>query len=160
MTFHYCDNASFLLQLAHALFIFRLTESSTRRDAMFAALVLTALVTAAPLTSTPGAEPPAAEQRDVAYEEIAEGRTAEAIRALEARLEGHPGDPALLINLGAAYAREGDAGRAETALRAAIGSNTRYDVELSDGTWDDSRHAARRALVQLQGRSQLAALDH
>ena len=125
---------------------------------MPATLILSALVAAAQLTSTPGVEPATAEQREVAYEDIAAGRTAQAIRAIEARLEADPDDPALLINLGAAYAREGDAARAARAFQAAIDSETRYDLELHDGSWVDSRRAARQALETLQRTSQLAAL--
>ena len=49
--------------------------------------------------------------------------------------------------------------RAAKAFEAAINSNTRYELELADGTWVDSRRAARRALDTLQHSSQLAALD-
>jgi len=126
---------------------------------MTATLVLSALVAAAQLTSTPGAEPPTSETRDVAYEDIAAGRADQAIRTIEARLEADPRDPALLINLGAAYARKGDTARAAKAFQAAIDSNTRYDLELADGTWVDSRQAARRALEALQRSAQLASLD-
>jgi cytochrome c-type biogenesis protein CcmH/NrfG len=126
---------------------------------MAVTLVLSALVAAAQLTSTPGAEPPTTETRDVAYQDIAAGRADEAIQAIEARLEADPRDPALLINLGAAYARKGDTARAAQAFQAAIDSPTRYDLELADGTWVDSRHAARRALQTLQHSAQLASLD-
>jgi len=125
---------------------------------MSATLVLSALMAAAQLTSTPGAEPATFEQRDVAYEDIAAGRADDAIRAIEARLATDSDDPALLINLGAAYARKGDAARAAKAFQAAIDSDTRYELELADGTWSDSRQAARRALATLQRNSQLAAL--
>ena len=122
-------------------------------------LVLAALAAAAQLTSTPGAEPGGIEQREVAYQAIAEGRADDAIRAIEARLAKDPDDPALLINLGAAYARRGDSERAAQAFRAAIDSDTRYELELADGTWTDSRHAARLALETLQRNAQLAKLE-
>ena len=126
---------------------------------MSVTLVLSALVAAAQLTSTPGAEPPTTETRDVAYEDIAAGRADAAIQAIEARLKAYPDDPALLINLGAAYARKGDTARAEAAFQAAVNSDTRYELELADGTWADSRHAAQRALASLQRSAQLASLD-
>ena len=125
---------------------------------MPATLVLSALIAAAQLTSPPGAEPPTTETLDVAYEAIAAGHPDEAIRALEARLQADPDDPATLINLGAAYARKGDTARAAKAFQAAIDSETRYDLELADGSWADSRHAARRALETLRS-AQLASLD-
>ena len=126
---------------------------------MSVTLVLSALVAAAQLTSTPGAEPPTTETRDVAYEDIAAGRADAAIQAIEARLKADPDDPALLINLGAAYARKGDTARAEAAFQAAVHSDTRDELELADGTWADSRHAAQRALASLQRSGQLASLN-
>ena len=126
---------------------------------MPATLVLAALAAAAQLTSTPGAEPTTIEQREVAYEAIAAGRADDAIRTIEARLVADPDDPALLINLGAAYARRGDSERAARAFQAAIDSDTRYELELADGSWTDSRHAARRALETLQRSAQLAKLE-
>ena len=127
---------------------------------MSATLALAALAGAAQLTSTPGAEPATIEQREVAYEVIAAGRADDAIRALESQLTQEPDDPALLINLGAAYARRGDAERAVRAFEAAIASDTRYELELADGSWADSRQAARRALETVQRGQQLAKLDN
>ena len=86
----------------------------------------------------------------VAYEELSGGQAAEAIRALEAMRAQNPGDPAVLINLGSAYAELGDAARAEEAYRSAIESDVRYRLELADGSWVDSRHAARLALRNLE----------
>ena len=122
-------------------------------------LVLAALVAAAQLTSTPGAEVPTVEQREVAYEAIAAGHADDAIRAIEAQLARNPDDPALLINLGAAYATRGDTERAAQAYQAAVHSDTRYDLELADGSWTDSRQAARRGLETLQRNAQLAKLE-
>ena len=86
------------------------------------------------------------------------GTTDEAIRVIEARLATDPDDPALLINLGAAYARRGDTARAAAAFQAAFDSDTHYELELADGTWTDSRKAARRALAGMQRSTQFAAL--
>jgi tetratricopeptide (TPR) repeat protein len=153
----FCDSISFLLQAPRVGRI--LGPKDDWEIAMSATLVLSALLAAAQLTSTPGAEPSSIEQREVAYEQIAAGRADEAIRAIEAALVTDPDDPALLINLGAAYARKGDPARAAHAFQAAIDSDTRYELELADGSWSDSRHAARRALETLQRSSQLAALE-
>ena len=121
-------------------------------------LVLAALAAAAQLTSTPGTEPSTV-QREVAYEAMATGHADDAIRAIEAQLAKNPDDPALLINLGAAYAKRGDATRAAQAYQAAIDSDTRYELELADGSWTDSRQAARRGLETLQRNAQLAKLE-
>ena len=90
------------------------------------------------------------EQRDVAYDVLAAGGNAEAVRVLEMLRRDNPDDPALLINLGTAYAETGDLSKAEEAYRAAASSDERYSLELADGTWIDSRRAARQALRELQ----------
>jgi len=152
------DNVSFLLQHTAGSRILRSIERHDWEIAMSATLVLAALAAAAQLTSTPGAEPSTIEQRDVAYQQIAAGHADAAIRAIEASLAKDPDDPALLINLGAAYASKGDAARAAKAYQAAIDSDTRYELELADGSWTDSRQAARRALETLRT-AQFAALE-
>ena len=91
-----------------------------------------------------------ADQREVAYEELSQGDAQAAVAALEALRADNPNDPALLINLGAAYQTLGDLARAEAAYRAAAGSEIRYQMELADGSWVDSRRAARSALRALE----------
>jgi Tfp pilus assembly protein PilF len=126
---------------------------------MTSALVLSALIVASQsITSTPGPEPVVIEQREVAYEALSNGRSAEAVVTLEARLREDPQDPATLINLGTAYARQGETVRAQQAFNAAMTSDTLYRLELADGSWVDSRQAARRALRSLETRYPLAAL--
>jgi len=93
------------------------------------------------------AAPPA--QADAAYEELAAGQTERAIAMLEASLKDTPGDAALLINLGTAYARGGRMEEARAAFRAAIAAEDRYRVQLADGSWEDSRKVARLALDSL-----------
>lgn len=91
---------------------------------------------------------------DVAYDELRAGRNAEAVERIRASGLLADGDPAALINLGAAYARQGDKQGARDCYRSAILSKTRYDLELADGEWMDSRAAARLAFVRLdQGRT-------
>lgn len=87
---------------------------------------------------------------DVAYETLAAGEARQAIENLEALLVQNPGDPALLINLGSAYAQVGDTDKAAQYYREAAASETRYQLELADGSWVDSRRAARTALLRLQ----------
>jgi len=88
---------------------------------------------------------------EVAYQEISDGRGAAAAEAIERLLENQPGDPALLINLAAAQIQLGRYDRAAEAYRQAIASEVRYDLELADGRWADSRLAARRGLETLEG---------
>ena len=87
---------------------------------------------------------------EVAYAELAAGRTADALARLRANPALVTDEPAALINLGAAQARRGKMNRARESYRAAIASRTRYDVELADGRWMDSRAAARLAMQRLE----------
>ena len=93
---------------------------------------------------------PVLEQHDVAYETLAAGEARNAVTALEALRAENPDDPALLINLGSAYVAIGDLEQAEQSYRAAAASNIRYQLELADGSWVDSRRAARTALLALE----------
>lgn len=99
---------------------------------------------------TAATTPPEIETREVEYQTIAAGEARQAIAQLEAAREENPGDPALLINLGAAYAAVGEYRMAEQAYRDAIASDDRYDLELANGDWIDSRRAARLALLSLE----------
>lgn len=101
--------------------------------------------------------PSAGAPQDVAYEELASGRSGAALRKLEASDAVRSGDPAALINLGSAYAGAGYTSKAIAAYRAAIASHDRYDLELADGTWMDSRVAARTALSRLLSASAQAS---
>lgn len=110
---------------------------------------LSVLVTAALLGQSAFAlavDKTAPDTTDVAYQELAAGQSQEAVRKLEAGGAAQSNDPAALINLGAAYARAGMADKALAAYRAAVASPERYDLELADGSWVDSRVAARMAL--------------
>jgi uncharacterized protein HemY len=93
---------------------------------------------------------------DVAYEQLRDGDNAAAIRHLEECRDEDRNDPARLINLGAAYARDGRRAEAETMFRAAMASDDHYWLELADGRWLDSRKAARLALARLDGDRALA----
>jgi len=124
------------------------------------AILSTLLVVTQPITSTPGPEPVIYEQRDVAFEALSAGRTDEAVASLESSLQRDARDPATLINLGTAYARLGDFERAGKVFRTAAASPTRYQVEMADGTWQDSRTVARRGLASLEQGHTLAALGN
>ena len=68
---------------------------------------------------------------------------------LKAELEEHPGDPALLINLGIAYAQNGSTAEARKSFEAALASREVVELETANGTATDSRRLARRALAML-----------
>lgn len=92
---------------------------------------------------------PAAQDVDVAYRSLAQGQDQRAIEQIEANAELDTDDPARLINLGIAYARQGDEVRARQYFQAAIDSRERYDLETAEGAWVDSRILARRAMKLL-----------
>jgi cytochrome c-type biogenesis protein CcmH/NrfG len=125
---------------------------------MTATMIASALFLAAQTTAVPAVASDGVGQREVAYEQLSAGNSDGAVATLETRLRENPDDPATLINLGTAYARQGETDRAAKAFRAAMTSDTRYRLELADGSWVDSRQAARRALASLETRYPLAAL--
>lgn len=123
---------------------------------MPAIMMLAAALATQSAASIPGPDIPVIESKDVAYETLAAGDADAARLLLETRLEADPGDPALLINLGTAYARLGRTGEAEAAWTAAADSATGYRLELENGRWMDSRRAAKLALRSLEEPRQLA----
>jgi hypothetical protein len=108
-------------------------------------------------TPTIVAEAPQAEEPEVGYRALLQGQPAEAIAQIRANWQLASSDPAALINLGTAHARMGDRARAEGYYLTAIGSRERYDLQLADGSWMDSRAAARTAIARL-GRAEMLAV--
>lgn len=96
------------------------------------------------LAAAVAALPPAA---DVGYQELASGRDDAAITVITQQQETD--DPAKLINLGVAYARQGDVTRARAMFRAAHTAPERVELETAAGDWVYSRVLARRALAML-----------
>lgn len=93
----------------------------------------------------------------VAYPELKAGENEAAVAKLTGDIDIDARDPSRLINLGTAYARLGRTAEARAAYEAAAASPIRYDVELANGDYMDSRWAARTALANLDsGRAQIA----
>lgn len=90
------------------------------------------------------------ETREVAYQQIADGEFSAALEQLELALAEDPSDPATLINLGSVHQQIGNREQAELFYRAALESETRYDMELAGGRWLDSRRVASLALQTLE----------
>ena len=90
------------------------------------------------------------EQFDVGYRELVAGRPTEAIERIAANRALDADDPVALINRGTAEARLGLISDARDSFRTALASRQRYDLELRDGTWMDSRGAARLAIKLLE----------
>lgn len=93
---------------------------------------------------------------DVGYSELAAGQPQAAIERIQTNRAVDANDPAALINLGAAHARMGDLANARAILSAAVANPDRYELQLADGRWMDSRRAARLAMSQLQNGQTLA----
>ena len=96
------------------------------------------------------------ERADVAYEELSQNRNEAAIARIMRNRELDAGDPAAMINMGTAHARMGRESEARECFVRAIASRERYDLELADGSWMDSRQAARKANKLLRSRQTLA----
>lgn len=120
------------------------------------AVSLVLIVSALMAQSAPLPDSAAIDESNAAYEQLSAGQTEEAILRLEAALVENPGDPALLINLGTAYTRTGRIEDARDAFRAAVAAEDRYQLQLADGSWADSRKVARLALESVD-RTALAA---
>ena len=93
---------------------------------------------------------------DVGYRELVEQRPADAIERIAANRSLESDDPAALINLGTANARLGKPDAALDHYRSAVVSRQRYDLELANGRWMDSRAAARLAIKMLDEGTVLA----
>lgn len=96
------------------------------------------------------------ERVNVAFDELSQGRNADAIAHLTRNRELAADDPAAMINLGAAYVRTGRDGEARRCYARAIASREHYDLELANGQWMNSRQAARKANALLRTRRTLA----
>jgi Tfp pilus assembly protein PilF len=107
---------------------------------------MSALMAAAILVTAPL---PDVEQVDVAYDEMLAGRSETAIAQIESVRGEAAEHPASLINLGIAYARQGDQAKARALFQRAAAASERFQLETSQGSWVDSRALARRALAAL-----------
>lgn len=111
-----------------------------------AALMSQSAVMVTPPLTVPA---PALPSGDVGFHEIVAGRPLAAIARIEGGDLVKAGDPLALINLGTAYKMLGQKDRAAKLYRSAVASDERYDVQLSDGRWIDSRRAATLAMARL-----------
>lgn len=93
---------------------------------------------------------------EVAHDELMQRQAQAAIARINANDEVERNDPARLINLGTAYAMLGRVAEARASYHAARASDEHYYLELADGSWMDSRRAARLATEKLAQREVLA----
>lgn len=111
-------------------------------------LLALALTAAAPVMSAPAAT--YTDEPQLAAAILVSGEPAEAIARLERERELTPYDPAILINLGVAYAQAGDEAKAHDAFIDAASASQTVQVVTADGTQTDSRTLARRGLRMLE----------
>ena len=105
---------------------------------------------AAPLAAQSSSSDLGSNDAQLAAESLSDGENRRAIAQLRAALEQQPGDPALLINLGIAYAQAGSDSEALENFQAALSSREIVELETADGRATDSRRLARRAIAMLQ----------
>lgn len=117
-------------------------------------LLATALIAATPLPPVALAAPvaglAAAADTDLAAQTLATGRGDEALATLQRASAAAPHDPAVMINLGIAYAQRGDDAKARAAFEAALTCHEVVDLDTADGSTTDSRRLARRAIRMLE----------
>lgn len=118
--------------------------------------ILLASAMVAEAANTPVTVEARQERSDVGCEALVRGDNSGAIAEILEKQGTATDDPAALINLGTAHARLGQPSKARSFYQAAILSNDRYDLELADGTWMDSRAAARLAVEKLETGALLA----
>lgn len=91
-------------------------------------------------------------QGALGYDALVAGQNELALQQLEAAEKVDANDPARLINLGQVYARMGRIGDAARMFMAAMQSDRDFDLVLADGSVVNSRHAANKALQNLNSR--------
>lgn len=107
-----------------------------------------ALFAANPLAGAPVAR--LGEAPELAAQTLATGRAEEALATLRKASAAEPNDPAVLINLGIAYAQAGDEVRARASFQQALASPDATELLTAGGAVTDSRKLARRAIRMLE----------
>lgn len=118
-------------------------------------LIAMALIAATPAAPSPAAVTATAlasagEGGELAAQNLAAGRGDEALVTLQRASAANPHDPAVLINLGIAYAHSGDDAKARAAFKAALSCHEVVELDTADGSATDSRRLARRAIRMLE----------
>ena len=117
---------------------------------MSVTLFAMALMAATPQAADTGAAlASVGESGELAAQTLAAGREDEALAVLQRASAADPHDPAVLINLGIAYAHKGDDAKARAAFVAALTCHEVVELDTADGSATDSRRLARKALRML-----------
>jgi Tfp pilus assembly protein PilF len=86
---------------------------------------------------------------ELAVDLIMTGQKQAALIRLEQQRDMEPNDPAVLINLGIAYAQMGYEEKARASFKIALASPQTQELDTADGRTMDSRRLARHALQML-----------
>jgi Flp pilus assembly protein TadD len=117
---------------------------------MLMSVFVAGLMTATPTASTDLARLHSHDEApDLAASSLVAGRSEEAIRVLEKARNADANDPAVLINLGIAYAQLGRDAQARALFNEALAARAVFDLAISNGRTADSRQIARTALRML-----------
>lgn len=87
--------------------------------------------------------------RDLAADLILSGQKEAALNQLEQQARLAPNDPAILINLGIAYAHVGQEERARDAFKRALATSAQQEFDTADGRTMNADRLARQALQML-----------
>ncbi len=109
-----------------------------------------ALVSSAAIAQPAMAQGQSSDDESLAAQTLSDGESVRAIAMLKTALEQEPNDPALLINLGIAYAQSGNDAEARASFEAAFANQDMMELETANGQETDSRRLARRALGMLE----------
>lgn len=113
-------------------------------------LIAFALALSVTTHSAPAPHAMLAEAPELAAQTLAAGRADEALATLEKASAATPHDPAVLINLGIAYAHAGEEAKARAAFEQALACHEVVELDTADGTATDSRKLARKAIRMLE----------
>jgi len=109
-----------------------------------------AMIAATPLVDAPVSQLQSSPSGDLAAQTLAAGREDEALATLQRATAANPHDPAVLINLGIAYAHKGDDAKARAAFESALNCHEVVELDTADGNVTDSRRLARKAIKMLE----------
>lgn len=120
---------------------------------IFAGMGLAVALVATPVLANPAARSidDSMIQPTAGFAALTNGQTEAAVIELESQ-RAIASDPATMINLGAAYARQGRFSEARSLYRAAMQHPTSFDIVLADGRVIATRKAARLALASMEAR--------
>lgn len=119
-----------------------------------------AMTQAAGLPADTSARTTQAQSQDFGSQALSEGRGNDVIASLEKARAKNADDPAILINLGVAYAHRGDDEMARQMFTAAMRSRTVIELETAHGEPMNSRKLARKALAMLaRGELRMASME-